>query len=539
MLRIPVALLAALPLLATSLPAQANKVAGRDATLPLVESFRSYWRAGTYPNGTTGASLGVTVCNVGTGNIGWNQPMNPDHPMYAPLVVRLADDRLEQISDWSHVKHGFLSINANFCGTCSTSNGSILGPNCSDTYGSGLNADRYWLGPPSEIDPWLGAWDSRGSLFDRGMPDVGSPRNNDNSRSLTRSQANALPSTMHRIQLQDQDLLVQGARYFYGMYIVVAGEPGDARENNWCFREANPAWTGSSWSFSNLTNSVVGSPLNFWTGATVTNGGNQGNDGFFYVGVKVTGPDARGFWHYEYAVHNRDNSRGGASFRVPVCSTARIENLRFRDIDGDATNDWTAQAQNGEVAFFAPATGNVLEWNTLYNFSFDADVAPTSGTSTIDQARTGTGGLSVSVLTTVPGTSHTPVIGDGCGATPMQIHANGIPTIPNPGFAFRIEDVTANSSAVLLASWNTIPTNAGNGCTLFIDPANAIVHGTFGSDGQGIAQVPFAVPNDPSLEGVGLTFQAVELVTGGPLYGLGELSNALRMRIGNQVTGCQ
>ncbi|MGA1523749.1 MAG: hypothetical protein ACO4CZ_07255, partial [Planctomycetota bacterium] len=137
MLRTSVALLAALPLLATTLSAQVNKVPGRDATLPLVESFRSYGRTGSYPNGTTGAALGVTVCNVGTGNIGWNQPMNPDHPMYAPLVVRLADDRVEQISDWSYVKHGFLSINANFCGTCSTSNGSILGPNCSDTYGSG------------------------------------------------------------------------------------------------------------------------------------------------------------------------------------------------------------------------------------------------------------------------------------------------------------------------------------------------------------------------------------------------------------------
>jgi hypothetical protein len=99
--------------------------------------------------------------------------------------------------------------------------------------------------------------------------------------------------------------------------------------------------------------------------------------------------------------------------------------------------------------------------------------------------------------------------------------------------------VTANSSAVLLASWNTVPTNAGGGCTLFVDPAASIVHGTFASDGQGVAQVPFAVPFDPSLEGVGLTFQAVELVTGGPLYGLGELSNAVRMRIGNQVTGCQ
>ena len=36
--------------------------------------------------------------------------------------------------------------------------GSLMGVNCSDTYGAGNNGDRNWLGPATELDPWLGTW---------------------------------------------------------------------------------------------------------------------------------------------------------------------------------------------------------------------------------------------------------------------------------------------------------------------------------------------------------------------------------------------
>ena len=92
--------------------------------------------------------------------------------------------------------------------------------------------------------------------------------------------------------------------------------------------------------------------LDRWSGATVTEGSNGGTgtlsdfDGRFLVGVKVTGP-VNGMWHYEYAVQNLDNSRGGASFRLPVCPSARVENFGFRDIDLDAANDWTPGFSGG------------------------------------------------------------------------------------------------------------------------------------------------------------------------------------------------
>ena len=114
-----------------------------------------------------------------------------------------------------------------------------------------------------------------------------------------------------------------------------------------------------------------------------------------------------------------------------------------------------------------------------------------------------------------------------------------IATIPNPSFGLRIEDVAPSGSVAVLVSLLSGNTDLGNGCTLYLHTPSTFAVGSFGADGQGVAQMPFGVPNDASLEGAGLTFQAVELVPGGPLYGQLELSNAIRVRIGNQTTGCQ
>lgn len=540
-MKLLVPLLAAVSV-APGLLAQSNKVPGRDATLRIVDNLRAYGREGVYPNGVNGLANGVTVCNVGTVDINWRAPMNADHPMYAPMVFRVTDDRIEQISGWSYVKHGFASINGNTCGTCNTRNSSILGPNCSDTYGSGLNSDRYWLGPPEEIDTWLGTWDPIGSYFDRGDPSVGPPRDRDGVRDLTRAMTDPMPAAKNRVAVSDADLGVSGARFYYGMYVVINGEPGDVRENNWCYREFRPTWTGSSWSFSDLTSPANGSPLQYWPGARISNGGDGEFDGRFYVAVKVTGPDVRGMWHYEYAVQNRDNSRGGASFRLPICPTTRIMNASFRDVDGNALNDWTVQTQGGELAFFAPASGNLLEWNTIYNFSFDADVGPVNGNATIDHGRPGAGAMSVMVPTQVPGLAFSQHLGDGCGSPAPTLYTTGTPpyaVIPNASFGLRVEDIAPNGSIAMLVSILSGNTQLGNGCTLFLDVPSSVAHGSFGANAQGVATVPFGVPNDLSLEGASLTFQAAELVSGGPLYGQIELSNGLRIRIGNQTTGCQ
>ena len=54
------------------------------------------------------------------------------------------------------------------------------------------------------------------------------------------------------------------------------------------------------------------------TGATVAQyQPDPGNDGIFFVGYKVTGPN-NGMWHYEYVIYNENLDRGIQDFSVPL-----------------------------------------------------------------------------------------------------------------------------------------------------------------------------------------------------------------------------
>ena len=103
------------------------------------------------------------------------------------------------------------------------------------------------------------------------------------------------------------------------------------------------------------------------------------SDGRVYVAVKVTGP-TNGKYHYEYAVHNRDNKGGVGVFRVPSCPSAIVSGVGFHDVDvpASAANDWTFANNGSELTWTAPA-GNSLRWNMLFNFWFDSDAAPGRG----------------------------------------------------------------------------------------------------------------------------------------------------------------
>ena len=520
--------------------AQANKVSGSDARLADIFSLQSNGRIGSYPNGINGLSAGVTVCNVGSVTLPWRAPMNAEHPVYSTVLLREVDGKFEQISDRSWVKHGFASINANFCGTCRTSNGQELGPNCSDTYGSGLNADRYYLGPPSEIDPWLGTWEPVGSHFDRGQPDVGAPQNRDGRRSLTRSQSSAMDPVEHRVVVADQDLLTPGANYYYQMYIVVAGEPEGVRDNNMIVRQVQPVWNGSSWRFNEVGGQTNGTVLRMWSGARLNSSTNLSDDGRVYVASRVTGPDERGLWRYEFAIHNRDNSRGVSSFRLPICANASVFDASFRDIDADPANDWQMTMQGGELAFVGNAA-NALEWNMVFNIGFTTNAAPVTGSMTVDQARAGGGAPSFTIGTDVPGLVFSPITGMGCGNPAPTLWPTGspaIPTIPNATFGFRIEDLAPNASGALVFSFAPGNTSVGN-CSILLDFASSASWGGFQANSAGVALAPQLIPTDPSLEGGSIWWQAIELQSGGELGGVADLSNGLRTRIGNSTTGCQ
>lgn len=389
--------------------AQSNQIPGTDVSLGSLDvgTDMQYWgRVGAFPVGTNGFSISTTSCNLGSVNVPWLAPMQENHPFIAFLGARVSADgsRIEQISDRSFVKHGFFALSNSQCTPCQQpSGGTFLGVGCSDTYSTGNNGDRFYLGPPDEIDPWLGTWSRFCSYFDRGDPAVAPPADCDGNRSLSSTQISAFSAIKNRIQIADADLGIAGAKYYYQGHYIVRGEPEAARGNNLGTREFRANWGGATWvvdttSYANPF--VAGSVLSRWPGASVSSATNAGDDGRIYVAVRVTGPSG-GFYRYEYAVHNRDNLRGVGQFRIPVAPCATIANEGFGDIDGNAGNDWSfARTAPDEISFSTGA--NPLLWNTIFNFWFESDAAPNAATLSLDAFSPGPGSSTIALSNTAP-----------------------------------------------------------------------------------------------------------------------------------------
>ena len=416
MLRIAFCSVAAI--LSSGLLAQSNTVVGLDGRLEILDNITYFGRRGAaHPNGEVGLAMRNTMCNPGSVSIPWYAAMQENHPKFGFIITRLANDRMEQISDRSYCKHAFTSASTSgACGACNGISGNQMGVTCSDTYGAGLNASRNYLGPADEIDPWLGTWEATGSYFDQGDPNVGAPGNTDGVKSPINVGSD---DVKNRVTIKEADLLTAGASYYYGIQLIHEGESLANRWDNIKSRGFIPSYSGG-W---NVINSAVGetfgSILQHWTGATLFMGTNGTDDGRFYVASKVT-PLGGGMFHYEYAVHNVDNSRGGATLRIPIDPAATASNFTFRDIDSNALNQWTAARVGNEIVFTAPAS-NPQNWNTIFNFGFDANYAPGNSFVSIDEARVGPGALFVTVGGKAPSGlvyAQATSIGTGCGGAP-------------------------------------------------------------------------------------------------------------------------
>ena len=518
--------------LAATVSAQANTIPGLDGSLTNNASPTFFGRRGAvHPNGEIGMSYSYTMCNPGSVPIQWVAPMNANHPMFAMMVVREANGRFEQITDnaTTFVKHAFSAANTpSTCGgTCQTT-GTGLRVNCTDTYGASTNANRHYLAPSNEINPWTGVWAPVGSYFDRGEPDVGPPLNMDGVRTLSgTAPAFTADLVKNRVTLKEQDLLAVN-RKFFCCHIVVAGEDGDLHFNNLGHREFTSTWTGTTWTFANPVVFQSGSVLSKWVGATLTNARNGDDDGHFFVAVKVT-PLGGGQYHYEYAVQNFDNVRGAATLRIPVCPTTPVTNVSFRDPNGNLLDDWTTSRVGAELVFTAPAN-NPLDWNNIYNFGFDCDVAPIAGNVVLDQARVGPGALSVAVSTQVPGgLASVTNLGPGCGSPAPVLASNGLPVIPSAGFAFTVNG-SPLAPVVLYAALGASNTQVAPGCFQYVDNT-FVTHGAYVSDGAGLVSAPVPIPNVLALEGTVIAWQSVEVVLGGPLLGFLALSNGVEILI--------
>lgn len=329
-------------------------------------------RVGTFPNGRTGLTMSTTSCNVGTVNVPWNAPMQTTHPVIALNLYRVKDGRFEQVG-WSWLKHGFLSTNSNGCGSCQNpGTGSLLGINCSDTYGTGNNGDRTYLGARDEVNPLTGVWNCQGSWFSNYINDC--TRRNPGSVTLD--------AVDHRLDVLDADLGNANSQYFYEAYYITSNDINTY--NNLGSREASFSWNGSSWSINTTGAQVQGPAVSRW--GDQRNTATPQTDGDVIVAVQTTNL-GNGMWHYEYAVYNHTLDRQVREFSVPLPFGATVQNIGFRDIDRDAGNGWTATQNDHSISWTTPAFGagasNPLKYSSVFNFRFDTNVAPASSNGTL------------------------------------------------------------------------------------------------------------------------------------------------------------
>ncbi len=364
-------------------PTESTAYAGLDISLSAMGQLgvatNPTGRVGTYPNGRNGLTMSTTSCNVGTVNIPWSAPMQTAHPVIALNLYRQRNGRFEQVG-WSWLKHGFLATNSNGCGTCQNpGTNSLLGLNCSDTYGPGNNGDRFYLGARDEVNPLTGVWTCQGSWFSNYVNDC------------TRRNPGAvtLDAVDHRLDVLDSDMGNAGAQYFYEAYYIT---PNDINTyNNIGSREASMSWSGTAWSISTTGTQVQGPAINRWGDERFT--AQPQNEGDVIVAVQTTDLGG-GMWHYEYAVYNHTLDRQVRQFSVPLPVGAVVQNIGFRDIDRNPVNDWPGTQNPRSISWTTEAFGNPganpLKYSSVFNFRFDTDVPPASSMSTLTLHKAGT-----------------------------------------------------------------------------------------------------------------------------------------------------
>jgi hypothetical protein len=353
--------------------------------------------------GITAYSVGTTSCNVGTCWLKWISG-TPEHPVIGQNMYRLKDGRFEQIGQ-AWLKHGFTALAGSVCGACNNpGTGARLGVNCSDPYDSGLNGTQTRLGPKEDVNPTTGAFpypDSRINLT-----------------------GNAI---YKRLQVHNTDLdpaQNPGALYFVeGQYVTLDDAAAKNQSNNASYRRATVG--ASPYNLTLVETTQRQKPgISAWkvTDPAVIETSIKLSEGMFILSAKAT-PLSGGMWHYEYAVQNLWFHRAGQSFTVPIQPGATITNVGFHDVDyhsGEpfSGTDWTPTVTATSVSwatetFDANPNANALRWGTLYNFRFDANVAPGMSTVTIGVFRPGSP-TSVSAPQVAPGPCGGAVNGSSC-----------------------------------------------------------------------------------------------------------------------------
>jgi len=357
-------------------------------------------------NGFVGLALGTDACNKGIENAAWIALPSNNHPFIPQNLYRMSGgadntERFEQIGQ-SWGKHAFAAASSNTCNFgCNGVGGDHLGSGCSDAYGAGLNGLQDQIGSRAWVNPFTGNFPS-----------------GDTSNDHT---GHVHDVTSHRMLVAVDDLntsLNPGATYFAEANYIVPDEgiwcqshPTECNMyNNASYKQFTVVGINQPFTFNPVGSTVREQPaIMAWTGATVAQyEPDHGNDGIFFVGYKVTGPD-NGVWHYEYAVYNQNLDRGIQSFEVVYAGFPPIlSNVGFHappqhpgfahdGTQGDAgysSTPWTF-TDNGSSGtwncetFVENQNANAIRFATLYNFRFDSIAPPSTSTANIGFFKTG------------------------------------------------------------------------------------------------------------------------------------------------------
>jgi hypothetical protein len=424
-----------------------TRTSGPDVIVGDLPDMEELGSAGTQ----VGLAVATTSCNSGDQPVDWFALPNADHPVVPQNLYRMSGgadntERFEQVGQ-SWLKHTFFALEDDACSLgCNTSGcatGSHLCPGCSDPYTAGLNGDQNSIGSRAWVNPFTGNFPSSA---------------NDHS-------GHSHDGISHRVRVEIDDLnqnLNQGATYFAEAQYVAPSEytwcqahPTECNMyNNASYRQYSVSGT-TSFSFSPVGNTVrMLAAIWAWTDATVNRlEPDPGNDGFWFMGYKVTNPSA-GVWHYEYAVYNMNLDRGIQSFSVPLGLGVNISNLGFHappqepgwpndgtfNNQGYSSTPWDVTQTSDSITwstetFAQNQNANAIRWGTLYNFRFDADQPPQAGNATIGFFKTGSP-MNTAVQGPAAGATPTPTATPTASATttprPTPTPRSSPPSRPRP-----------------------------------------------------------------------------------------------------------
>ncbi len=343
-------------------------------------------------------SVGTTSCNLGSQPLTWiDEGTSNQYPVISQNMYRLVNGRFEQLGQ-AWLKHGFCALQGTVCSSC-TPGGSCdaLYPGCSDPYGSGLNGSQGGLGPKHVVNPATGYFPGETAPTPTNPALIGT---------------NVGDATLKaRLQVLQSDITSTTALYFVSStYIqpedVLAGNVNNSQS----FRRINIAnGAGGNFAISLADSTHRQDPaIKAWQqyGGGVSGGTGVADptvvltpvdvpsDGRFWVGSKAIDLGG-GSYRYEYAVYNHNSNRGCSGFSVPLTGATTTSLYYFHDVpyhsgEIQVGTDWGLTASAGSVAWnYANDQAqdnreNVIRWDTIYNFSFVANAAPTTGAVTMN-----------------------------------------------------------------------------------------------------------------------------------------------------------